>query len=146
MNWEAIGAIGELLGAAGVIATLGYLAFQIRQNNRHLAQEAQRARAQSVRETYRSFADNAEIWVKDLNGETLTAVESQRITSAWMGTLFSYQTSFQQLPREQIEGMANFFRRSFETMQSIRTPWEQNRDTFHTDFVQWMEENVVNER
>ena len=34
MNWVAIGAVGELLGALGVIATLGYLAFQIRKNTR----------------------------------------------------------------------------------------------------------------
>jgi len=29
MNWDAIGAIGELIGAAVVVATLGYLAIQI---------------------------------------------------------------------------------------------------------------------
>ena len=34
MNWEAIGAIGEVAGAAGVIITLAYLAIQIRQNTR----------------------------------------------------------------------------------------------------------------
>ena len=34
MNWEAIGAIGEVLGAIGVIVTLGYLAIQIRQNTK----------------------------------------------------------------------------------------------------------------
>jgi hypothetical protein len=34
VNWEAIGAIGELVGAAGVILSLVYLAFQIRQNTR----------------------------------------------------------------------------------------------------------------
>ncbi len=33
MNWEAMGAIGETVGAVGVIATLGYLAFQVRQNS-----------------------------------------------------------------------------------------------------------------
>jgi hypothetical protein len=26
MNWEAIGAIGEIIGAAAVVASLGYLA------------------------------------------------------------------------------------------------------------------------
>ena len=33
MNWEAVGAIGEVVGAAGVIFTIGFLAFQIRQNS-----------------------------------------------------------------------------------------------------------------
>jgi len=34
MDWDAIGAIGEILGALAVVATLGYLAVQIRQNTR----------------------------------------------------------------------------------------------------------------
>jgi hypothetical protein len=34
MNWEAIGAISEGLGAIGVLVTLGYVAMQIRQNTR----------------------------------------------------------------------------------------------------------------
>jgi hypothetical protein len=32
MNWEAIGSVGEIVGAAGVIFTLAFLAVQIRQN------------------------------------------------------------------------------------------------------------------
>jgi hypothetical protein len=34
MNWDAIGALAELAGALGVIASLVYLAIQIRQNTR----------------------------------------------------------------------------------------------------------------
>lgn len=34
MNWNAIGAVGELLGAIGVILSLVYLGGQIRQNTR----------------------------------------------------------------------------------------------------------------
>ena len=34
MNWDAIGAIAELLGAVGVIASLVYLASQMGQNAR----------------------------------------------------------------------------------------------------------------
>ena len=34
MNWEAIGAIAEAVGAAGVIASLVYLGVQIRSNTR----------------------------------------------------------------------------------------------------------------
>ena len=32
MNWDAIGAIGEILGALAVVLTLGYLAIQVKQN------------------------------------------------------------------------------------------------------------------
>ena len=33
MNWEAIGAIGEILGAAAVVITLAFLVVQLRLNN-----------------------------------------------------------------------------------------------------------------
>lgn len=45
MNWEALGAIGEIVGATGVIITLVYLAYQIRQNTIQLEQNTKTARA-----------------------------------------------------------------------------------------------------
>lgn len=32
MNWDAIGALAESIGAIGVMATLAYLAIQVRQS------------------------------------------------------------------------------------------------------------------
>lgn len=43
MNWDAIGAIGEVIGAIAVVATLGYLAKQVSQQNRSGAGDAVRA-------------------------------------------------------------------------------------------------------
>ena len=43
MNWEAIGALAELCGAAAVIATLVYLAVQLRQNNELLRSGSRQA-------------------------------------------------------------------------------------------------------
>ena len=40
MSWEAIGAVGEVVGAVAVLATLLYLAVQIRQNIDQLAQSS----------------------------------------------------------------------------------------------------------
>jgi hypothetical protein len=34
MNWEAIGAIGEIIGASAVVISIVYLSIQIRQNSR----------------------------------------------------------------------------------------------------------------
>ena len=34
MNWEAIGAVGEIVGAIAVIGTVGYLVSQIKQSRK----------------------------------------------------------------------------------------------------------------
>jgi len=39
MNWDAIGAIAELVGAVGVVASLAYLGTQLRQNSRTISEE-----------------------------------------------------------------------------------------------------------
>ena len=56
VDWGAVGAIAELIGGAGVIASLVYLAIQIRQNTR-----TEKTRAfQDVFSSYN--AHNHEMW------------------------------------------------------------------------------------
>ena len=43
MNWDAIGAIAELVGAVGVVASLLYVATQVRTSNRASAVQAKLA-------------------------------------------------------------------------------------------------------
>lgn len=50
MNWDAIGALGELLGAAAVVLTLGYLAMQVRHARAATADNSRLIRANGVRE------------------------------------------------------------------------------------------------
>ena len=42
MNWDALGALGEIVGASGVIASLFYVGYQIRQNTIHSRAYTQR--------------------------------------------------------------------------------------------------------
>ena len=42
MDWEAIGAIGEIAGAVAVLVTLAYLSIQIRQNTKALGHASKR--------------------------------------------------------------------------------------------------------
>jgi len=58
MNWEAMGAIGEVLGAAGVIFSLLYLARQIRSSS-----------LQEQRVRYDSAIDAITDWVQQLANE-----------------------------------------------------------------------------
>ena len=58
MNWEAVGAIGEIVGAAGVVATLGYLAVQIQRS-------AKSTNTAAFQETVRSAQDLSSLVAQD---------------------------------------------------------------------------------
>lgn len=54
MNWDAIGAIAELIGAIGVVASLVYLGIQLRQNSKTISEEI----FQSLLNNYHGAMDN----------------------------------------------------------------------------------------
>ena len=69
MNWDAIGAIAELLGAVGVIASLVYLAGQIRHSREQMNQNTRAIRANSYQQYVQSLGevmhrgvDSPEMW------------------------------------------------------------------------------------
>ena len=61
MSWDAIGAVGEILGAIAVLLTLIYLARQIRQSNRVSKFEASRDVMAAFDETTRILASDKEL-------------------------------------------------------------------------------------
>ena len=50
MNWDAVGSIAELMGAAGVIVSLLYLSYQIRINTKTI-------RAEAAKTTYTGWSE-----------------------------------------------------------------------------------------
>ena len=67
MNWEAVGAVGESLGALGVIITLVYLASQIRTQNRESRIAAVNEWTNQWNQFLVSFAEHpdlSELWIK----------------------------------------------------------------------------------
>ena len=58
MDWEAIGAIGEIVGATAVVVTLGYLATQIRYAKIATSDSNRLVRASGVREMYLAQAQD----------------------------------------------------------------------------------------
>ena len=74
MNWDALTAVAELLGAVAVAISLGYLALQIRFSRLAAADTSRSARAVGVRENLQSYLSNPELranWLKaaDLNAD-----------------------------------------------------------------------------
>ncbi len=107
MNWDAIGAVGEILGALAVVGTLAYLATQMKQNSASLRRANEYAQASSIHETNALFthvfaplvenAEMATIYTKALDGEVLDKVETTRFTTfiklylAWAEDVFYQQ-------------------------------------------------------
>lgn len=61
MNWEAMGAVGEVVGALAVVLTLAYLARQIRQSNRQDLLSAFRHNFDSTNQFLASTFDSPEL-------------------------------------------------------------------------------------
>jgi hypothetical protein len=61
MNWEAIGAVGEVAGAIGVIVTLLYLSLQVRASNRASKVEAKLTTSGMYTDFLRTLIESPEI-------------------------------------------------------------------------------------
>jgi hypothetical protein len=61
MNWDAVGALAEAVGAAGVIATLAYLAIQIRRSNLLATAESNRFSHNASSPTVLAIAQDPEL-------------------------------------------------------------------------------------
>jgi len=60
VNWDAVGAVAELIGAIGVMASLAYLAVQVRSNTRSVQAATYQGLAQSVNDHNRDLFTNPE--------------------------------------------------------------------------------------
>ncbi|MDH3379233.1 MAG: hypothetical protein OEQ39_20095 [Gammaproteobacteria bacterium] len=88
MNWEAIGAIGEVVGALAVIATLLYLAVQIRQNTKAIKGTTLTAITEHKQFELRWSSDIATAWRKSLTDpKSLTPDESWQMAE-WLSSCF----------------------------------------------------------
>lgn len=105
MNWDAIGAIGEIIGAIAVVVSLVYLAIQIRQNTQQISQgnEATRLAALErniessirIRELLISNSEVAEIFQSGLrNYDALDNASKFRFGLLMSNTLSAFQGGY----------------------------------------------------
>ena len=80
MNWDAIGAIGEVVGAFAVVATLAYLAAQIRQNNKLLSSGSRQALVGNDVSSLTANIGQSHVFAKYISGEPLSAEDQFRLS------------------------------------------------------------------
>ena len=123
MNWDAAGAIGEIVGAVAVIATLVYLARQVRDSSTQL-------KVASVTDLNTLYNDaflpiynsreNMTIWVTGLESpEDLDEVGREIFILFLMRLINPFETAIAQHQKGTLEDAP--FQRYVETMRTIMT-------------------------
>lgn len=100
MNWQAIGATGEVIGAIAVVVTLAFLALQIRQSQRAQREANALARSDAVNKSYDRLAEHrrliatdpeiTRIWIAGCAGENLNEIEAQQFFQLAINYLAQY--------------------------------------------------------
>ena len=109
MNWDALGAIAELIGGIAVLITLVYLSIQVKQNSRMQRQQnvtEQTNRCIDSGQLVASDAEFADIHLRALNNQDLTGTEFARLA----GFFFAVLTDFEEMYYTHKDGQQSEFR------------------------------------
>jgi hypothetical protein len=146
VNWEAIGAIGEIVGAAAVIGTLAYLSVQIRQTNVIAREQAHYHMLQNQISYYDRLATDPE-FVKTVYGEHLNESEVRHLQHQSHATSAFFKWNWEFLrAQEGIYGSTDVpvegFRREFKNA-NLGEQWTSQQHIFDVRFVRFMNAEVV---
>jgi hypothetical protein len=144
MNWDAIGAIGEVVGAFAVVATLFYLTSQIRQNTNALKAESRRAVLDGGQAELFAMVEDPGIVVNILKPEPLTAEEQISLCAYLFATVRTREFAWGRFKEGAIDAgqwatEINVIKFIFDTDRT-RHWWEQlGRNTYGPDFAAFVD-------
>ena len=146
MNWEAIGAIGEILGALAVVLTLAYLATQVRQNSLGM-------KVSTKLEITRQFSDYtdlllkhpdlADLNIRGLNGEELDESDARQFSiflrkATWYLASMHFQFVKQSLSDDEWHQSRTLIKR-YCSWPGFRDWWQSEREDYSAEFVDYIE-------
>lgn len=150
MNWEAIGAIAEAIGALGVIVTLAYLAVQIRQNTASVRastlQEISEASAGFLGLLASDFELGRIFWVGLGDLEALTPEERLRFELTMLAFVRRSENMVQQVSKSQVgsdewaglrANVVSVMSRPGATAWRVKNPHRMN-----PSFAEWLNEET----
>jgi hypothetical protein len=147
MNWDAIGAIGELIGAGAVIATLIYLAQQIKDSARASRSAAVTDATNAIQALYQELGTSSRSSEHFLKGLTDYDAMSELEQFQWLMLMHSWFIAFQRSFFLSQEGTLDVgLRDSIGTaiiavnhLPGLRRYWEQRKSFFQPEFMSWVE-------
>ena len=148
MNWEAIAAIGEAVGGFAVIASLIYLAVQIRQNTKSARLQVVQAIKRDSFDLRRSSIENPEIldlFTQSISDfDSLSPAERIRVNLLCASTIEHLQHLF--FLRNQ--GLVHWVSqekslRGYLALEPVRQWWSSGREILRPEFVEYVERDIL---
>jgi hypothetical protein len=152
VNIELLGIIAEIVAALATLATLLYLASQIRGSVAATRAEARRSGDSDAFATVRQIAGDPELADVFLRGladtDSLTPIEAfrfQLVLSYFYGSLETVwkETGLGTITREEATDLLHLRKRWFLTPGG-RAWWDQNGDMFSVEFRQFVDDGLKN--
>ena len=150
MNLDDLGNIGEFVGAVGVIASLVYLALQIRQNTKSTRTAMYQAATRDMFDAADLIASDADlnsIWFEGLRDfDSLPREEKRRFASCMFSLLRRYANALHQTNTGMIDGEwwveASYTLEYTISHPGFQTWWKEGRSLFRPDFREFIDQVV----
>ena len=143
----------EVLGVVGIIAGIVFLGFELGQNNDLLAAQARYNLIVQRADMNDTFAEprNLEVLHKYGSGAELTPVERgavsnlmAKLVEMWEWQYGEYKAGMLEIEQLPIANWRRQYHGEDSTPNAVRDYWESLREVVSADFVEFMEENVIN--
>jgi len=150
MNWDAIGAVGEVVGAIGVIVSLLYLASQVRHSAKTTGDSTARDLFTTTAVYIATMAerDNREIVMKGLTEyQNLTGAEKFTFDSLLAGFLNIVECSFistrdDLFTTEAVELCSDYLKLRFFPYQGFKDWWGESKGLYINGMRDWIDNEI----
>ena len=150
MNWEAIGAVGELIGSVAVVLTIAYLAVQIRQSGKASISVSTNQSRSAVTDVIGAISSNTDAVNTYSQGlldrDSLERHEKIRFDLIIFQQLRCIETIFLEyreglLPKEVFEGQWRGEQAILRT-KGGRESWSKQRNFVAREFMEWVDDHI----
>ena len=150
LNWEAIGAVGEIIGALAVLLTLIYLAMQIRQNTSTNHANALNQILTEINQLTNHNERYIAYLIKAESGEKLSDEEAIHMVEQFLSIMrslenFWYQYSLGNLTQKQFDDHTCLIRWTL-SLPLARSLWGEIENSFNTEFRRVVIEQALSEQ
>lgn len=146
MNWNAVSAIGEILGALAVVLSLVYLASEVRIQNREARMASVHEIVEAFRDSINAFQDpdRAQVFVAGVSAfDDLSDSQRLQFIAMSQGILRVWEEAYYQRDEGRLDEriwqamLAQW--KDFRATPGAQRVWELRRHTYSVDFRSFVE-------